>query len=159
MAYDSTSPTVLTESLSLISDDKYHPLDFPAITGKLSEEQASHIYINVESGFSVTTIDAPIDISCPNCGSHFLGEVKVPGTGRLRIKMQREPFDGQPVDDTFYYDLFLHNGMSHLDSRALFEMAEKNRITHWEYKVTGATSVVLSTRFVKNILLLGQVKL
>lgn len=159
MAYDSTSPTVLTAPLPLVCDDKYHPLDFPAITGKLDEEQISHVYVNVDSGFTVAPVDTSIDFNCPNCGSHFLGAIKVPGTGRLRIKMQREPFDGLPVDDTFYYDLFLHNGMSHLDSRALFEMAEKNRVTHWEYKVTGATSVVLSTRFVKNIVLLGQVNL
>lgn len=159
MAYDSTGPKVLSDPLPLICDDKYHEIDFPKFIGKADEEQFSHVYVNVDSGFSVATVDAPIEIGCPNCGSKFNGNVKVPGTGRLRIKMQREPFEGQPVDDTFYYDLFLHNGMSHLDSRVLMEMAEKNRITHWEYKVTGATSVTLSTRFVKNVVLLGQVNL
>jgi hypothetical protein len=159
MAYDSIGPEVLTAPLPLICDDKYHEIDIPDFIGKASEEQFSHVYLNVEAGFDVADQIAPIDISCPNCGSHFNGEVAVPGVGRLRIKMQREPFEGAPADDTFYYDLFLHKGFSHLDSRVLMEMAEKNRITHWEYKVTGATSVVLSTRFVKQSIMLGQVNL
>ena len=159
MAYDSTGPKVLSDPLTLICDDKYHEFDFPDLVGKADEEQFFHVYINVDNGYSVATVDAPIEIGCPNCGSKFNGMVKVPGAGRLRIKMQREPFNGQPVDDTFYYDLFLHNGMSHLDSRVLMEMAEKLRVTHWEYKVTGATNVTLSTRFVKNVILLGQVNL
>jgi hypothetical protein len=159
MAYDSIAPLVLTDPLPLICDDAYHPLDFPKFTGLASEDQFSHVYINVDSSFALETIDAPIDFNCPNCGSHFTGSARVPGTGRLRIKMQREVFGSKPIDDTFYYDLFLHKGLSHLDSRALFEMAEKNRITHWEYKVTGATSVVMSTRFVKHAIMLGQVNL
>lgn len=159
MAYDSISPEVLTSPFPLICDDKYHEIDFPDFIGKASEEQFSHVYINVETGFEVDTIDVPIAISCPNCGSKFDSAAQIPGTGRLRIKMQREPFNGQPVDDTFYYDLFLHKGLSHLDSRVLMEMAEKNRITHWEYKVTGATKVILSTRFVKHAIMLGQVNL
>jgi len=159
MAYDSISPEVLSEPLPLICDDAYHQLDFPKFIGKATEEQFSHVYINVESGFTVNTIDIPIAISCPNCGSKFDSAAQIPGTGRLRIKMQREPFAGQLADDTFYYDLFLHKGLSHLDSRVLMEMAEKNRVTHWEYKVTGATSVTLSTRFVKHSIMLGQVNI
>jgi len=159
MAYDSIAPTVLVDPLPLICDDKYHELDFPRFTGKASEEQFSHVYLNVENGFDLNSIDIPISFGCPNCGSQFNGQAQVPGTGRLRIKMTREPFAGQIADDTFYYDLFLHNGLSHLDSRALMEMAEKNRITHWEYKVTGATSVVLGTRFVKHSIMLGQVNI
>lgn len=159
MAYDYIPPEVIATPLSLICDDKWHELDFPRLAGLANEKQDTHIYINVDSGFVIPKIDTPIEIGCPNCGSKFNGNVKVPGTGRLRIKMQREPFNGEPVDDTFFYDLFLHEGLSHIDSRALFEMAEKNRITHWEYRVTGATKVTLSTRFVKNAVQLGQVEL
>lgn len=159
MAYDSISPEVLTTSLPLICDDKYHEIDFPDFIGKASEEQLSHVYLNVESSFEVNDIDVPIAISCPNCGSKFDSVAQIPGTGRLRIMMMREPFEGKPEDGTFYYDLFLHKGLSHLDSRVLMEMAEKNRITHWEYKVTGATKVILSTRFVKHSIMLGQVNI
>lgn len=159
MAYDYVPPKVIETPLELICDNQWHELDFPKFTGKATEKQDTHVYINVESGFDVGTVDAPIEIGCPNCGSKFNGNVKIPGTGRLRIKMQREPFAGQPADDTYFYDLFLHNGLGHIDSRALFEMAEKNRITHWEYRVTGATKVTLSTRFVKNSIELGQVDL
>jgi hypothetical protein len=159
MAYDYHSPEVLKTSLPLVCDGEYHELDLERFVAVANEKTDAHIYINVESGYAVAEDMVTTSLSCPNCGSVFNSATKIPGVGRLRIRMVREAFGTEVEDPTYYYDLPLQRGMSWLDSRALFEMAEKGRGQHWEYKVTNASEVTLSTRFVKESTNLGQVDL
>lgn len=69
---------------------------------------------------------------------------------RLSIWMRRKAWKGQPADDTFLYDVWLdREGLVHHDWRAFWERGEKDRPVYWLYKVTGANSVVVDTRYVK----------
>lgn len=69
---------------------------------------------------------------------------------RLSIWMRRKAWQGEPADDTFLYDIWLtREGLVHHDWRAFWERGEKGRPVYWLYKVTGASSVVVDTRYVK----------
>jgi hypothetical protein len=69
---------------------------------------------------------------------------------RLMIWMRRKAWQGKPADDTFIYDIWLdREGLVHHDWRAFWERGEKDRPVYWLYKVTGANSVVVDTRYVK----------
>lgn len=73
---------------------------------------------------------------------------------RLMIWMRRKAWNGKPADDTFMYDIWLHRpGYVHHDWRAFWERGEGGRPVYWLYKVTGASSVVVDTRYVKYSLL------
>jgi hypothetical protein len=69
---------------------------------------------------------------------------------RLMIWMRRKAWNGKPADDTFMYDIWLNReGLVHHDWRAFWERGEAGRPVYWLYKVTGANSVVVDTRYVK----------
>lgn len=159
MAYIFDGPDVIGVQLPLVCDGDWHDLDLDQFIAHGDELTHSNTYLNCESGYEVGAEDAPIELVCPNCSSRFDGTVKVPGVGRLRIRMVREEHEGKPEDPTFYFDLHLHRGMSVLDTRSMFELAEKGRGQHWQYRVTNATGVTLSTRFVKEATQLGRVTL
>jgi hypothetical protein len=77
-------------------------------------------------------------------------DLKTDQPARLSIWMRRKAWNGQPADDTFLYDIWLHReGYVHHDWRAFWERGEKDRPVYWLYKVTGANSVVVDTRYVK----------
>lgn len=159
MSYDYSGPRVLTEDLPLVCDGDWHELDLDRFVPPLGEKVAVHVYVNVQSGYEVDPEPVDAKLECPNCRTVFDSTIEMPGVGRLRIKMRREEHDGKSVDDTYFYDLPLQRGMSWLDSRVMFELAEKNRGQHWEYRVTNAQGVVLGTRYVKESTDLGQVSL
>lgn len=91
-----------------------------------------------------------LTLACPyfNVSSFKLKDPAVPG--RVRFRMVRAPFNGQPVDDTYFFDLPLATGLpTVLDSRALFEYAEAGRPLYWAVSVRGCSEVVLETRYVR----------
>lgn len=156
MAYVEVPPEVIETPLQLICDDKYHALDMPVYAPVFGCSTDADVYLNV----------APPTVPPKSVIAHFVINgvlvevpIDVPSLGRLRIRMVREPWQGEPEDPTYYYDLPLWDGMGWLDTRAMFEEAEKNRPLHWEYKVTGATAVTLQTHYVKYRQVLGEVHL
>ena len=69
---------------------------------------------------------------------------------RLSVWMRRKAWKGEPADDTFLYDIWLNReGLVHHDWRAFWERGEAGRPVYWLYKVTGASSVKVDTRYVK----------
>ncbi|MGV0949417.1 MAG: hypothetical protein ACOYB3_02005 [Azonexus sp.] len=77
-------------------------------------------------------------------------DLKTDKPARLSIWMRRKAWQGKPFDDTFLYDIWLNReGYVHHDWRAFWERGEKDRPVYWLYKVTGANSVVVDTRYVK----------
>ena len=128
MAVYYTPPDKLTTLLRLDCDGDTHALDFPKYTPARTAYLGADVYINVDN-YVLTTTGKP---------------------ARLRIFMRRAAWQGEPVDDTFFYDLWLPRpGYGSLDTRSMFEKADAGRTLTWRYQVNGATSVALSTRFVK----------
>jgi hypothetical protein len=129
MSVDYVPPVKKTTLLPLICDGQVHQLDIGDYVPMRAGLTLAHTYLNIPGNF---VLDYP---SKP---------------GRLRIFMRRAEWQGGPVDDTYFRDLFLvRAGASLLDSRACFEWAEARRPLSWWYQTSGITSASLSTRFVK----------
>ena len=80
--------------------------------------------------------------------------LKTDQPARLTVWMRRKAWNGQPADDTFLYDIWLNReSYVHHDWRAFWERCEKGRPIYWLYKVSGADSCVVDTRYVKYSLL------
>lgn len=121
-------PVKRTNPLALDCDGDSHSLDIGAWTPGKTALTLAGIYINVDA-FTLTDSTKP---------------------GRLRIFMRRAAWSGDPVDDTYFYDLWLErSGYGHLDTRSMFEKADAGRPLTWRYQCNGLSKVVLSTRFVK----------
>ena len=156
MAYVEVPPVVITADLALVCDGgpDYHDLDFPAYVPEFDASTDADVYINIappsvpKVASSVTLSINGVDVEVP---------IELPGTGRLRIRMVRDPWNGDPADPTYYYDIPLRDGVGWLDTRAMFEEAEAGRGVKWQYRVEGATKVTLKTRFVKYRQHLGKV--
>jgi hypothetical protein len=130
MAVYYTAPVKLTDPLRLDCDGDTHALDFPKFVPARTAYLGADVYLNVDN-YVLTTSTKP---------------------ARLRIFMRRAAWQGEPVDDTFFYDLWLPRpGYGSLDTRSMFEKADANRALTWRYQVNGATSVTLATRFVKYV--------
>ena len=156
MAYIEVPPEVLTADLELICDGEWHYLDFPTYAPPLSTSTDAHTYINIKTAsVPPVAVSASLTIN----GVAVPVSLKVPSVGRLRICMVREPFNGAAADETYYFDIDLFDGKSRLDSRSMFEDAEKGRPLRWMYRVSDATAVTLDTRYVKYRHVLGEVKL
>lgn len=81
-------------------------------------------------------------------------KLKTTKPARLMLWMRREAHDGQPADDTFLNDIWLtREGYVVHDWSTMWEHCEANRTVYWLYKVTGASSCVVDTRYVKYALL------
>jgi hypothetical protein len=128
MAVYFTPPTKLTTLLHLDCDGDTHALDFPKFVPPRTAVTFADVYLNVDN--------------------FILKDPTKPA--RLRIFMRRAAWNGQPVDDTWFYDLWLERpGYGVLDTRSMFEKSDANRPLTWRYQVNGASSVTLDTRFVK----------
>ena len=156
MAYVEVPPEVLAGPLELVCDDDYHDLDMPRYGPEFDASTDADIYINIAPPVvPLLTTTARFVIN----GAPIEVPIDIPGMGRLRIRMVRDPWNGDPADPTYYYDLPLRDGMGWLDTRAMFEEAEAGRPVKWQYKVTGASQVTLLTHFVKYRQNLGKVRL
>lgn len=128
MAVDYVPPVKRATMLALVCDGKEHKLDLPDYEPPRSGLTLAHTYFNVPGAFVLESAKP----------------------GRLRIFMRRADWQGEPVDDTYFRDLWLiRPGSSLLDSRACFEWAEAHRPLSWWYQTSGIGSAQLSTRFVK----------
>lgn len=145
-------PTVKTDDLPLICDDEWHDLDVGSGAPDAASAMFAHVYLNVERGYDPDPIYG--ETACTNCGATYT--TKVPGIGRLRIRMVREAWDNEPDDPTYYYDIPLVHGRGTIDTRSMFELAEANRPQHWEYRVTDAKGVIVTTRFIKFVEIPGR---
>lgn len=129
MAVDYIPPVKKTGALPLICDGAPHRLDVGDLTPVRTALTHAHTYFNIDGDYSLNAVGKP---------------------GRLRIYMARGAYNGEPIDETYFFDLWLDRpGYSFLDSRALFERADKGRPLRWYYQVNGAKGVTLKTRFVK----------
>lgn len=125
-------PMKKEDRLELDCDGSPHRLDIGAYTPTMSTLLLAEPYVNLTS-FTTTSATKP---------------------GRLRIFMRRAAFNGQPADDTFFFNLWTHrDGWGDLDSRSMFEWCEKGRPLNWYYEVDGCTAMALDTRFIKYALI------
>lgn len=114
--------------LPLVCDGKAHKLDVGDYVPPRAGLTLAHSYLNVPGNFVLESAKP----------------------GRLRIFMRRAEWQGSPVDDTYFFDLWPSRpGSSLLDSRAFFEWAEAHRPLTWWYQTSGIMSASMSTRFVK----------
>jgi hypothetical protein len=128
MAVYFTPPTKLTTLLRLDCDGDSHALDLPKFTPQRTAVTFADIYINVDN-YVLVNPDKP---------------------ARLRIFMRRSAWNGEPPDDTWFFDEWLPRpGYGSLDTRTMFEKSDAGRPLTWRYQVNGASSVTLDTRFVK----------
>lgn len=71
---------------------------------------------------------------------------------KVRVKLLREPYRGEPEDPTSYQGYWLMPGFNNLlVTRVCFERAEAHRPCHWEVRVDGGTAVV-GTRYAKAVM-------
>lgn len=120
-------PDKQTDRWALDCDGDPHRLDIGDWTPSRTAVTFADIYLNVDA--------------------FVLSSTK---PGRLRVWMRRAATSSDPVDDTFFYDLWLgRQGWSSLDTRTMFEKSEAGRSLRWYYQVNGCTSLALDTRFVK----------
>lgn len=130
MPVDYIPPAKLTAPLSLICDGVSHSLDVGKWTPARSALTFSGIYLNVDR--------------------FVLADPTKPG--RLRLSMRRAAWKSEPIDDTFFHDVWIVPGRSSwgsLHSAAFFEWADGGRGLSWRYECDGLASMVLATRFVK----------
>jgi hypothetical protein len=154
MAYVEVPPVVIETSLALVCDGEYHDLDFPAYVPEFDASTDADVYLNIAPP-SVPGVATGVTLTIN--GVAVTVPIELPGVGRLRIRMVRDPWNGDPADPTYYYDIALHDGMGWLDTRTMFEEAEAGRGVKWQYRVEGAAKVTLKTRFVKYRQVLGKV--
>jgi hypothetical protein len=120
-------PVKKTDLKSLICDGKEHRLDIGDLTPDVAAVLFAGTYVNVDSFDLKTTQPA-----------------------RLQIWMRRVAFGGEAADDTFHNDLWLtREGYVHHDWETMFEKCEKGRALRWYYKINGANSVKIDTRYIK----------
>ena len=101
-----------------------------------------------DRGEWVPPVSGRLDPACYVNVDRF--SLKTDKPARLSIWMRRKAWQGKPADDTFLYDIWLNReGYVHHDWRAFWERGEAGRPVYWLYKVTGANSVVVDTRYVK----------
>jgi hypothetical protein len=155
MAYIEVPPTLI-DGAELVCDNEYHDLAIPIYEPEVACSTDAHTYFNISK---VTVRPMVIDLAVDVNGVPLVIPVEIPGEGRLRIRMVREPWNGSPSDPTYYFDLPLKNGTGWLDTRSMFETAEDGRPLKWQYRVTGASTVSLGTHFVKYRQNLGKVTL
>jgi hypothetical protein len=69
--------------------------------------------------------------------------------GKVRVKLVREAWHGQPEDSTSYQGYWLMPGFTNfLITRVCWEIAEAHRPCHWEIRVDGA-DIEIGTRYSK----------
>jgi len=154
MAYIEVPPTLI-DGAELICDNVYHDLDFPVYVPEVGTSTDAHTYFNISR---ITVRPVVVNLALDVNGAELTVPVEIPGEGRLRIRMVREPWNGSPSDPTYYFDLPLKHNRAWLDTRSMFETAEDGRPLKWQYRVTGASAVSLGTHFVKYRQNLGKVK-
>jgi hypothetical protein len=68
---------------------------------------------------------------------------------KIRVKLVRESWHGEPEDPTSYQGYWLLPGFDNfLITRVAYELAEAHRPLHWELRVDGA-DIDISTRYAK----------
>lgn len=160
MSFVYVGPDKKETELELICDGEYHRLDVGDYTPPVGGVIFASPYINVTSGYTRDTETVETTFVCAHCGKTHKGTTKIPRAGRLRIRMVREAFNGEPDDATHFFDIPLDTPTrGTLDSRSIFESGEKHRPLHWEYAVTGANNVTMSTRYVRYDTQVGRVDL
>jgi hypothetical protein len=121
-------PNKQTDTWALDCDGDPHRLDIGDYTPSRTAVTFVDIYLNVDS-FTLKDPAKP---------------------GRLRVFMRRAATATEPIDDTFFYDLWLpRQGWSSLDTRGMFEKSEAGRPLRWYYQVNGCTALAVDTRFIK----------
>lgn len=130
MPVDYQPPQKIETSLALNCSGSDYKLDIGSWTPARSALTFSGLYVNVDS-FKLKDATKP---------------------GRLRFFMRRAAWNGKPVDDTFFDDVWLpvnRDGWGTLVTRTFFEWADGGRPLSWRYECDGLLAVSLKTRFVK----------
>ncbi len=159
MSFVFIPPVVLEDEFPLICDDTYHDLDVGTATMPVDGMAYADIYLNVMSAYKLASVSIPVLTTCSLCKSVSESTTTVTTPGRLRIRMVRSP-GTVDEDPTYYFDIPLTiPSQSRLETRSMFEKTPKDVPVVWQYRVTDATAVKLSTRFVKYSIDLGEVDL
>lgn len=73
-----------------------------------------------------------------------------PLPGRIRVKLVRGAWKGRKEDPTGYSDIDLLPGFDNrVETKIHFELAQRGRPMWWEFKLEGAASARLGTRYAK----------
>jgi hypothetical protein len=159
MSFVFIPPVVSDLELPLICDDIYHDLDVGTATMPVEGLAYADIYVNIMSAYKLATVNIPVLTTCALCKSVSESTSTVTTPGRIRFRMVRNP-GTVDEDPTYYFDVPLTvPSQSRLETRSMFEKTTKGVPVVWQYRVTDATAVKLSTRFVKYSIDLGEVDL